>query len=314
MKLPLHKTPHTLTEITLLNESEFLHLEVRHKQHFDYPLHHHTEIELNFVENYNGLRRVIGDSVETCQQGCELILIGPQLEHCWEEGPDFQPVDTHEITIQFSPKLFEGSVYTNEHFHSFVQMLMNCRQGICFGPKAITHVRPILDELAQMPPGFYRYQQLLKLLYELSLQDDYRLLATESFSRNETISDNQRIERVMEYIRGNYKNVIRLSTLAAIAYMSPTAFSHFFRLRTHKSVSDFILDERIGYATRLLVDTNQSVQEICYDSGFQNISNFNRQFLKRRGCTPGQYRANYKHIQTDLKPTADPSEKHPQLL
>lgn len=313
MKHASRNAQRTLTEITLLNQSEFLHLEVRHKQHFLYPLHHHTELELNFVEHYHGLRRVIGDSVEDCQAGQELVLIGPQLEHCWEEGPDFQPTDTREITIQFSPKLFEGSVYSNEHFHSFQRMLMNCRQGICFGPEAIEHVRPVLEELSQMQTGFYRYQQLLKLLYELSLQNDYRLLATESFSRNETISDNQRIERVVEYIRRNYKNVIRLEELANIAYMSPTAFSHFFSLRTHKSVSDFIIDERIGYASRLLVDTNQSIQEICYASGFQNMSNFNRQFLKRRGCTPGQYRKDYDHLKSTT-PSPDPSEKHPQLL
>ena len=304
----------TLTEITLLSESEFIHLEVRHKEHFQYPLHRHTELELNFVENYHGLQRVIGDSVEPCQPQCELILVGPQLEHCWEEGADFEPRTTHEITIQFSPKIFDGSVFHNEHFHSLMHMIDDSHQGICFSPEAIAHVRPLLNELCNLSPGFYRFQLMMRMLYELSQQPDYRLLATETFSRNHTISDSERIERVVDYIHKNYTGIIRLDDLAKLAYMSPTSFSHFFQVRTHKSVSDFIIDERIGHACRLLADSTLSIQEICYDAGFQNISNFNRQFLKRRGCTPCQYRANYMRVKSTPVAPQSSSEKQPQLI
>lgn len=288
----------TLTEITLLNDNEFMHLETRHKTRFNYPLHKHTEIELNYIEHYHGLRRIIGDSVEYCEGDSELVLIGPGLEHCWEEGDNYSECDTYEMTMQFSPKLFDGGPFHNPHFSSLIQMLRNCRQGLSFGPDAIAHVRPILIEIASMEPGFYRFQRLMALLYELSRQDDYRLLATESFSREHPINDNQRIEHVVNYIHAHYTEPIRLETLAEIAYMSPTAFSQFFHLRTHKTVSDYIIDERIGHAIRLLVDSNMSILEICYASGFQNVSNFNRQFLKRRGCTPGQYRTGYKKVQT----------------
>lgn len=291
----------TLTEITLLNENEFMHLETRHKTRFDYPLHKHTEIELNYVEHYHGLRRIIGDSVEDCLGDSELVLIGPGLEHCWEEAENFSECDTFEMTMQFSPKIFDGGPFNNPHFSSFIQMLRSCRQGLSFGPDAIAHVRPILMEIGSMEPGFYRFQRLMALLYELSLQGDYRRLATESFSREHVFNDNQRIENVVNYIHAHYTEPIRLEQLAEIAYMSPTAFSHFFRLRTHKSVSDYIIDERIGHAIRLLVDSNRSVLEICYASGFQNVSNFNRQFQKRRGCTPSQYRASYQKAQTASK-------------
>lgn len=288
----------TLTEITLLNENEFVHIETRHKTRFEYPLHKHAEIELNYVEHYHGLRRVIGDSVEDCHGDSELVLIGPGLEHCWEEGENFEERDTYEMTMQFSPKLFDGGPFNNPHFNNVIQMLRNCRQGLSFGPTAIAHVRPFLIEIADMQPGFYRFQKLMALLYELSLQSDYRMLATESFSREHIYNDNQRIEHVVNFIHAHYTEPIRLELLAEIAYMSPTAFSHFFRLRTHKSVSDYIIDERIGHAIRLLVDSNKSILEICYASGFQNVSNFNRQFLKRRGCTPGQYRKSYQKVQS----------------
>ena len=291
----------TLTEITLLNDNEFIHLETRHKTRFEYPLHKHAEIELNYIEHYRGLRRVIGDSVEECLGDTELVLIGPGLEHCWEEGDHFVETETIEVTIQFSPKLFDGGPFNNPNLLGVTQLLRQSQQGISFGPQAIAGVRHIIYELSQMEPGFYRFQKMLTLLYELSRQTDYRALSTEAFTRKHVIDDNQRIEHVVNYIHAHYPQPIRLEKLADIAYMSPTAFSHFFRLRTHKTVSDFIIDERIGHAIRLLVNTNMSILEICYACGFQNVSNFNRQFQKRRNSTPSQYRTAYKKAQTASK-------------
>ena len=95
------------------------------------------------------------------------------------------------------------------------------------------------------------------------------------------------------YIDQNFKKEIRLKTLADIAGMTPAAFSRFFRTRTGKTVSDYIIDIRLGYASRLLVDTHTSVSEICYSCGFNNISNFNRIFKKKKGCSPTAFRDNY---------------------
>lgn len=216
-----HTPPaHTLTEITLLNDNEFMHIETRHKKRFEYPLHRHTEIELNYIEHYHGIQRVIGDSVEDCQGDAELVLVGTGLEHCWAHGNDFRECDTCEITIQFSPKLFDGGPFVNPQFGRLLHMLRQSRQGISFGPEAIAHVRPILIELSHMPPGFYRFQKMMALLHELSLQADYRLLATESFSREHTINDHQRIEQVVNYIHTHFTEPIRLETLANIAYIS----------------------------------------------------------------------------------------------
>ena len=96
----------------------------------------------------------------------------------------------------------------------------------------------------------------------------------------------------------NYRNEIRLQDLADIASMTPTAFSRFFKLRTNKSISEYIIDVRLGHAARLLADSTMAVVEICYRCGFNNISNFNRIFRKRKGCTPTEFRDNYhkKHI------------------
>ena len=75
--------------------------------------------------------------------------------------------------------------------------------------------------------------------------------------------------------------------------MTPAAFSRFFRMRTGKTVSDYMIDIRLGHAARLLVDSPTSVAEICYNCGFNNISNFNRIFKKKKGCSPTAFRDNY---------------------
>jgi AraC-like DNA-binding protein len=107
-------------------------------------------------------------------------------------------------------------------------------------------------------------------------------------------SDSKRILKVKNYIAQNYKYEVRLSTLADIAGMSPSAFSRFFKLHTGRNLSEYIIEQRLGYASRMLVDTSKGVAEICYDCGFNNLSNFNRIFKKRKNCSPTEFRENYK--------------------
>lgn len=132
------------------------------------------------------------------------------------------------------------------------------------------------------------------MLYELSQDHNYHLLASEEFSKSATSNGSRRIQLVTDFIKSHFKEDIHLSDLANLVCMTPTAFSKFFSLRTHKSVSDYIIDQRLGYASRQLIDSAQTVIEICYDSGFNNVSNFNRLFKKRKGITPTEFRDNYQ--------------------
>lgn len=280
-----------ITEITPLEEKDCFYLVDRNKEVFDYPLHKHEELELTFEENCEGTRRIVGDSIESLGK-FDLALIGSNLEHTWEQNVG-QSRQMREVTIQFSPELFSDNLLNKDQMASIHQLLERAHNGMAFGMNAIMRIYAKINEVAQAKPGFYRFIKLLEILHELSLEDDYHILASNSFAHTKQTPDSRRVRKVEEYIDLHFKEEIRLQTVSDLAGMTPTAFSRFFKLRTGKTLSDYIIDIRLGYAARQLVDTTTSVVEICYESGFNNVSNFNRIFKKRKGCSPTTFRENY---------------------
>lgn len=136
-----------------------------------------------------------------------------------------------------------------------------------------------------------QFLDMLKILHELSLDAGARTLASHAFAKNSYDGESRRINRVKDYIDRHYKEEIKLEALAELVAMAPSAFSRFFKQRTGRGPVDYIIDVRVGAASRMLVDTSSSVSEICYACGFNNLSNFNRTFKVRRGYTPRDFRA-----------------------
>ena len=134
----------------------------------------------------------------------------------------------------------------------------------------------------------------LRILYELSLYDEAKVLSSSSFAKIDNFSDSRRVQKVQKYIADHYQEDIRLADMADMVGMTSVSFSRFFHLRTGKTLSDYIIDIRLGFATRLLVDSSQTIAEICYDCGFNNLSNFNRMFRRKKGCSPKEFRENYR--------------------
>lgn len=289
--MPPDTMSNTITEITPLSEKDCFYLIDRHKSEFTYPLHVHSEFELNFVEGCEGARRVVGDSIETLEN-YDLVLLGGGIEHTWEQH-QCKSGNIHEITIQFSPDLFGDVLLGKNQMASMRQLLENSLNGVAFSMSAIMRQYNRLNELLQTQPGFYRVVKLMELLYELSLEEDYHLLATSSFANVSHSADSRRVRKIEEYINVHFKEEIRLQDLADLVGMTTTSFSRFFKLRTGRTVSDYIIDVRLGHAARQLADSTTSVVEICYDCGFNNVSNFNRIFKKRKGCSPTVFRTTY---------------------
>lgn len=280
------------TEITPLGSQDCFALVERHKEKISYPLHKHEELELNFVENCSGARRIVGDSMEVVGR-MDLALVGGRLEHTWEQY-NCRTTDIREITIHFSPNLLSEEFLSKDQVRTLRNLFINARFGIAFGEEAIKNVYDKLWGISKAKAGFYRVLALLELLYLLSEQQDYHLLASKSFAQAKDAPDSRRVRKVQAYIDEHYREEIRLQTLSDLVGMSSTAFSRFFHLHANKTISDYIIDIRLGHAARLLSDSTESVAEICYQCGFNNLSNFNRIFKKKKGCSPKVFRDNYK--------------------
>lgn len=283
-----------IREITPLSEKDCFYVVDRHKTEFTYPIHCHSEYELNFIEHAPGVRRIVGDSSEVIGEYDLVLITGKELEHFWEQHECRSPL-IREITIQFSADLFGKSLIDKNQFASIRKMLERAQCGISFPLSSIVKIYHLLDKLVTAEQSFYAVIDFLTILFELSIVEEYKTLASSSFAKIIDLpSESRRIQKVQKYINDHYQHEVRLNQLADLTGMTPSAFSRFFKLRTGKTLSDYITDIRIGHAGRMLVDTQQTIAEICYDCGFNNLSNFNRTFKKKKNCSPKEFRDNYK--------------------
>ena len=280
-------------EITPLGVHDFMYVADRHKQVMDYPIHHHDVMELNFVENAAGCRRVVGDSSEVIDDIDLVLISSADLEHVWEQH-ECHSDDIHEVTVQFRID-FEGenTPFRTNPFRSIHKMMERAKHGLAFPRHAIMTVYHRLIRLSVIEESFIMAQELFYILYELSKFDEARELSSSSYAKVHVESESRRVLKVKDYIDTHYKDEIRLEQLADLIGMTPTAFSRYFKHRTGKNLSDYIVDIRLGYAARRLVDTSDTIAEVCYRCGFNTLSNFNRQFRKHKGCSPTEFREKY---------------------
>lgn len=252
---------------------------------FDYSVHYHPEYEINLVMNTHG-ERIVGDSVEPFNS-LDLVMIGPNVAHKWcgkvVEG-------NHVITIQFSDQFMNLPILNKRLFAPVRKLLVDAQRGICFSQEAQLKLKDKIIELTRMQ-GFQTVLAFLSLLYELSISDRYTLISNR-YDTKETVmsSKSRRIAKVCGYMEEHYSDNISLTDVATLIGMSDSAFSHFFKSKTNTTFIDYLNNLRIAQACQLLTETNQTVAEICYSCGFNNMSNFIRMFKKKKQYTPNEYR------------------------
>ena len=286
-------------EVSPLSSKDCFILIERQKTNFNFPIHIHPECELNFIENAKGAQRIVGDSIEEIDEEELVLVTNPHLEHAWKDYRNVSK-NIHEITIQFHPDLLTDTFLNKNQMISIRQLFRHAERGVAFSRESIAKVRPLLKTLTCENDSFYSLIKLLIILHELSIDKGMRELSTGQFAANvmHQHSSDESLGRVMDYLSRHYSEVIRLSEVAEMVNMSESSFCRFFKQHTSKSFIDFLTDIRLGAASRALIDSSLSIAEIGYDWGFNNLSNFNRIFKKKKGVTPSEFRDNYRKNKT----------------
>ncbi len=262
---------------------------------FDYPIHNHPEVEINLVMGMSG-KRVVGDSTENYDEN-DLVIIGPYVYHKWY-GDDCLLKDKKTyrvITIQFDVKLFSNSLLMKDSFFSIRNLLNESSRGIHFSGKTFDKASKIMIEMTENK-GFDNTISFLKLLDLLSKASEKRFLSFLDFETSSPRVNNHRIQIAYAYIMQRYPDPeFKMRDVATQLQMSETAFSHFFQKQSFRSFSDFLIDLRLGKACKFILESDMTISEISYKSGFNNLANFNRLFKKYRNITPKEFRK--KHFQ-----------------
>jgi AraC-like DNA-binding protein len=262
------------------------------KSEFDFPLHYHEEFELNFISNAKGARRVIGDHIAEIDD-LELVLVGPNLPHVWQTYKSKNKKIT-EVTIQFHKDLFDEKLLRRNQLSYIRTMLERSVKGILFSRQTAEQLMPRFLALGQKQ-GFDSVLELVSILHDLSVSRNMHTLSDATFSNAELSYNSRRIEQAFEYMNQNFHKNVTLTEVSKLVSMTDVSFSRFFKTRTGITFIDSLLELRLGHASRLLIDTTQSVAEVAYNCGFNNISNFNRLFKKKKGCTPKEFRESYSY-------------------
>lgn len=278
-------------EITPIAEDDLFIVLNHPNAKFDYPVHYHSEYEINLVMNASGTR-VVGDGEEKFGM-TDLVMTGPNLPHAWKSDSKKGHL---VITIQFSDKILDFPIMQKRMFSSIKNLLIESRRGLMFPePQNI----PIIEKIIRLPrlQGFHTALEFLSILYDLSISNR-QILVSNQYDQKAIITSakSRRVMKVCDYIESHFEDEINLATVAKLVNMSESAFSHFFKKKTGCSYISYLNSTRVSKAALMLADTTHSINEICYSCGFNNSSNFIRIFKKIKGMTPSEYRTSIQQM------------------
>ncbi|MCR9064163.1 MAG: AraC family transcriptional regulator [Cytophagales bacterium] len=266
---------------------------VQEDDYFKTPWHYHPEVEIVFVRESIG-EKYIGSSIREFKPG-DLTMIGSYVPHFYRNDPEYYEekpsLKARSLVFHFTEE-FLGKEFLNSPENRKVKELFdNAKRGIEFGSGISNRLRGQFESLVEKS-NMDRLLAFLSIINELSKTDDFIFLTSDPVQLTNS-QDSDRIKAVFEYVMENFRSDIKLNEAASLANMSESAFSRYFKKRTRKTFSSFLTEVRIEHACKLLQKDQFSVSEISYESGFNNLSNFNRQFKSVKKATPLNYRSRF---------------------
>ncbi len=253
--------------------------------------HFHRDYEIVLVRESTG-KRIVGDHVEAFNEG-DLVLVGPDLPHAWFNDKEYyearKDLAAKSVVIYLKKTWLEKELLRLPQTGRLKKLFENAYRGIKFTGKSRQQIAQTVSRIYEAE-GLQKSIDLLTILYEMSEDKDYQLLATPNYLNNYNEHEVARVNQVYEYVMRNFSTEITLEAAADVANMTANAFSRYFKKQTLKNFSHFVNEIRVGHACRLLQKKDLSIAQVCYESGFQSITNFNKFFKRHTGKSPLEYR------------------------
>lgn len=263
--------------------------------HFYDVLHRHDEFQITLILESTG-NVIAGNQIREFQPG-DIFVFGAGLPHVFRNGPAYYHNDealrAKSISAYFEWNVFGKSFLSMPETKSLAEFIEKSERGIFFPSAHHSEIGKLLIQLSNTF-GYDRLLLLLQILNRLLRSEKSELLATEGSYNNLKETDEKRLDAVFKFTLNEYHRPISLQEVAEVSNMTVNSFCRYFKQRTRKSYIDFLTEYRVGQACKLLQTEDSGISEICYRTGFSNLSNFNRKFKQINNCTPKEYRIKQK--------------------
>jgi AraC-like DNA-binding protein len=264
--------------------------------HFNNRWHYHPEVELIHFKKGEGTQ-FVGDSIKHFGDG-DVVLIGAHLPHYWRFDDSYFKEDatgTADVRVAHFCENFWGDFFLQLPENKAIKtVLEKARRGIKITGKTKKIVADILEKML-VSEGSERIILLMEALIAIAGCTQITVLSSMGFKHNTDNVENDRINAIYEYSLANFKNKIHLEEIASIANISPSSFCRYFKSRTRKTYSQFLIEIKVGYACKLLIENKVIIKQLCYESGFNNFASFHKYFKMITGKSPLTYQKEFMH-------------------
>lgn len=262
--------------------------------YMDYPWHYHPEYEIIFVEKSYGIR-FMGNHIGNFTDG-DLMFIGSNLPHVWRNDKDFyqrnESLKVDVYVIHFNEDSLGQGLFDLVEFTHIKKLFQRGQQGVLINGPDHGEISQLIKS-TYMASGIERISLFLKTLDKIAHTKDYELLSSPGYANSVNTTDTERINKVMNFLMKNYNRDITIEEVAALVNLSKASFCRYFKSRTNKTCFQVLNEIRILNACKLLIKSDMTISEISFESGYNNLSHFNRQFRLITGLTAKAYARKY---------------------
>ena len=253
--------------------------------------HYHPEIELIFVCGGSG-KRQIGSNISYFSDG-DLVLMGTNLPHCGMTNENTN--NDYEMVIQFKPDFLGEEIWNLPEMQKITILLEKAKAGIVFSEKIKKEIGLKIVEMHESS-ALDKLMKFLKILEDLASTNEYRILNAGKYYLQTQVEDNERINHIFNFVKDHFKEPITLEEISDLANMKVPSFCRYFKKITNKTFTQFVNEYRITHSLKLLAEQPLSITEVCFESGFNNFSYFNKTFKEYMGKSPSQYRKQFNYL------------------